>query len=331
MAGHGPQEGGGPRPLCPIALGGRAPEAEQAPQAEVTTQLPAQGTELWSAQGHRLGHGGGWSRGRPVRPRHPGPTRGARASPRACACARDTRVADVCYRQRAKGHAPNGGEQRPRCAPSVTSGGGGSGRPRADPAVRQGLQQLGSPPHCPQTRRDDVPCLCEPPQNSGGEEVCVPVRRQEMVWEQWHPRASFHDMQRGRGQGAAAGTPEGAHAGVWGRRGAACALAARACAPRGRACQLHPRTQARPKSAREPWCCAQACTGSGATCSWAGVGRDSLSLVGRQATVQCSTRGLEAAEPAGQCPPELAPWEPVYVGFGARPTGPRPALMRVAQ
>lgn len=125
MAGHGPQEGGGPRPLCPIALGGRAPEAEQAPQAEVTTQLPARGTELWSAQGHRLGHGGGWSRGRPVRPRHPGPTRGARASPRACACARDTRVADVCHRQRAKGHAPNGGERRPRCAPSVTSGGRG--------------------------------------------------------------------------------------------------------------------------------------------------------------------------------------------------------------
>lgn len=125
VAGHGPQEGGGPRPLCPIALGGRAPEAEQAPQAEVTTQLPARGTELWSAQGHRLGHRGGWSRGRPVRPRHPGPTRGARASPRACACARDMRVADVCYRQRAKGHAPNGGERRPRCAPSVTSGGGG--------------------------------------------------------------------------------------------------------------------------------------------------------------------------------------------------------------
>lgn len=243
-----------------------------------------------------------------------------------------TRVWRTCATASVRRATPRtGGSGDPGVRPASPAGGGGSGQPRADPAVRQGLQQLGSPPHCPQTRRDDVPCLCEPPQNSGGEEVCVPVRRQETVWEQWHPRASFHDMQRGRGQAAAAGTPEGAHAGVWGRRGAACALAARACAPRGRACQLHPRTQARPKSAREPWCCAQACTGSGATCSWAGVGRGSLSLVGRQATVQCSTRGLEAAEPAGQCPPELAPWEPVYVGLGAHPTGPRPALMRVAQ
>lgn len=63
-------------------------------------------------------------------------------------------------------------------------------------------------------------------------------------------------------QGAAAGTPEGAHAGVH-RRGDSEEQRTRALHERvleGRACPLHPRTPAHSNSASEPRCWAQACT-----------------------------------------------------------------------